>query len=215
MDRALFTRILTEHKDPVYGYALYFVGNKEDAEDVAQDVFVSLWNAREEIEVEAVRWWLLRVCKNACLDLLRRRKVRERARMSGAEVRERGRVGIETHEDARRERSLEVSDLGSGALRTELELDTQKAIDAMQELKEPLRSVILLRETQDMTYDEIASTLKLSLSAVKVYLHRARKKVRRILEDEDGLLRRKPSGERPAHHPGPIPTRARTAEDAT
>jgi RNA polymerase sigma factor (sigma-70 family) len=199
MDRALFTHILAENKDPVYGYALYMVGNREDAEDIAQDVFLSLWHAREEIEVGAVRWWLLRVCKNACLDLLRRRKVRLRARMSGEEVRERGRVGIETTEDARRERSLEVSDLGSGALRTELGLDTQRVIEAMNDLKDPLRSVIVLRETQDLTYEEIASTLDLSLSAVKVYLHRARRKIRERLQDEPTQeATRTTSGHRPS-----------------
>ena len=90
----------------------------------------------------------------------------------------RGRVGIAHTESARREQTLDVSDAGEGALQTELRMDMQKVFGAMQELKEPQRSIIILREMHDLSYEEIAETLELSLSAVKVYLHRARKKVR-------------------------------------
>jgi len=178
-----FRRLLTEHKDAVFGLAVYLVGKREDAEDVAQDVFLRLWKAREEIDPDMAKWWLLRVTRNACLDHLRRRKVRERANGKGS-VMERGRVGIKTPEDDRRERSLDVSDLGEGALHTERKMDVQKMIEAMDTLREPQRSIIVLREVQDLSYDEIAETLGLTLSAVKVGLHRARKKIRAAFGDE-------------------------------
>ena len=53
----------------------------------------------------------------------------------------------------------------------------------MQRLSEPQRSIIMMRELQGFSYEEIASTTELSLSAVKVSLHRARKKVRRMFEE--------------------------------
>ncbi len=177
MDRRIFENLLREHKDAIYGFAFYLLGNAEDAEDVTQDVFISLWNAGEEIEVKAAKWWLLRVCKNACLDLLRRRKVRQRAKTDG-KVLGRGRVGIEHMESARREQILDVSDAGEGALQTELAMDMERVFEVMRGLKEPQQSIIILREMHDLSYEEIAETLELSMSAVKVYLHRARKKVR-------------------------------------
>lgn len=184
MDRRTFEQLLREHRDVVYGTARYLVRSKEDAEDVVQETFIRLWRCGDEVEVVSVRAWLLRVCRNLCLDTLRRRKVRERARAI-EQVQERGRLGIEIAEDDGRERSLEVSDLGSGALRTEVELDAQRMVAAMEELKEPQRSIILLREVDDLSYEEIATVLDLSLSAVKVYLHRARRKIRMRFEREE------------------------------
>ena len=184
MDRMTFELLLQEHRDAVYRTARYLVRNAEDAEDVVQETFVRLWKTRDQIRIENVRSWLLRVCRNLCLDALRRRKVRDRARLTADQVTERGRIGIETAEDDGRDRSLEVSDLGTGALRTELELDIEKLVRAMGELKEPQRSIILLREVQDLSYEEIAENLDLSLSAVKVYLHRARKKIRAAFEED-------------------------------
>ncbi|RKZ12583.1 hypothetical protein DRQ53_14580 [bacterium] len=182
MDRSTFEALLQEHRDAVYRTARYLVRNAEDAEDIAQETFVRLWKTRDDIHIEKVRSWLLRVCRNLCLDALRRRKVREVARLTADQVTERGRIGIEIVADDGLERSLEVSDLGSSALKTELELDIEKLVQAMGELKEPQRSIILLREVQDLSYEEIAETLDLSLSAVKVYLHRARKKIRAAFE---------------------------------
>jgi len=187
MDRRTFEQLLREHRDSVYSTARYLVRNADDAEDVVQETFVRLWRAGDDVDVERVRSWLLRVCRNLCLDQLRRRKVRDTARAGADQVSERGRLGIEIAEDDGRERSLEVSDLGSGALHTERALDVQRMVEAMEDLKEPQRSIILLREVQDLTYEEIAETLDLSLSAVKVYLHRARKKVRQRFEGEDGM----------------------------
>lgn len=185
MDRRTFEQLLNEHRDSVYGTARYLVRSTEDAEDVVQETFIRLWRAGDAVEIESVRAWLLRVCRNLCLDTLRRRKVRDRARASADQVSERGRLGIEIPEDDGRERSLEVSDLGSGALHTETSLDVQRMVEAMEELKEPQRSIILLREVNDFTYEEIAEALDLSLSAVKVYLHRARKKIRQRFEKDD------------------------------
>lgn len=182
MDRAEFEAIVHEHKDAIFGFATYLVGRKEDAEDIVQNVFISLWNHKEEIEAASVRWWLLRVCKNACLDLLRRRKVRLKARAADSLV-GRGRMGIEIEESDGRERTLDVSDLGAGALHAEQNVDIDRLCAAMQDLREPYRSVVLLRETQDLSYEEIASMLDMSLSAVKVTLHRARRFLREAFTD--------------------------------
>jgi len=54
----------------------------------------------------------------------------------------------------------------------------------MEQLGEPHRSVILLREIYDMTYEDIAQSLEISLSSVKVTLHRARKRVREVLRED-------------------------------
>ncbi len=179
MDRQTFDKLLREHQDAIHAYARSLTKHREDAEDVVQECFLRLWRSREEIEVDSARYWLLRVCRNLCLDRHRRKQVRDRARDHS----ERAVVGIETVEDDGRERSLEVSDLGGGALRTERNLDIERLVQAIYELPEPHRSIMILREIQNLAYEEIAETLEISLSAVKVYLHRARKKLRVAFAD--------------------------------
>jgi len=183
MDREQFETLLDEHRDAVYGLARYLLTKKEDAEDVTQETFLRLFREGDRIELETVKWWLLRVCRNLCLDQMRRRKVRAHARDDGHGGLGRDRVGIETEEDDRRERHLEVSDLGTGALHIERELDLQKMVSIMNQMNEPYRSVLVLRELHDLPYGEIAETLEMSLSAVKVSLHRARKKLRELFPE--------------------------------
>jgi len=189
MTRQDFQTLLTQHKDDVYGLALYLVGRPQDAEDVTQEVFLRLWRKGDEIEPDMAKWWLLRVTRNYCLDQLRRRKVRETARADAVTASERGHVGIETTDESdRRDRTLEVSDLGAGALHTEMALDVARLAEAMDQMKEPYRSALLLRELNDLSYEEIADALSMSLANVKVTLHRARKKLRELFLREDEVL---------------------------
>ena len=183
MNRDLFERLLEEHKDAVYGLSVYLLGKQEDAEDVTQETFLRLYRAGEEIEESMARWWLLRVARNLCLDQLRRQKVRDRSQPGIPEELGRGRVGIEIEDGDRRERQLEVSDLGTGALHMEQQIELQKLVRAMETLNEPYRSVIVMRELNDLPYNEIASALDMTLSAVKVTLHRARKKLRELFPE--------------------------------
>ena len=183
MDRDQFEQLLDQHRDAVYGLARYLLVKPEDAEDVTQETFLRLFREGDRIEVGTARWWLLRVCRNLCLDQMRRRKVRDNARDDGHGGLGRDRVGIETEDDDRRERHLEVSDLGTGALHIERALDMEKMVQVMNQLNEPYRSVLVLRELHDLPYGEIAETLEMSLSAVKVSLHRARRKLRELFPE--------------------------------
>lgn len=186
MDRRLFARLLDERKDAVYGYALYMLSSVDEAEDVTQDVFLKLFRQGGEVEEAALSAWLMRVCRNACLDRLRRIKVRRSHRadpsqtVSGAGVLEEG------SEASGREASFDLSDEGAGAEGIEQRVEIDRLVEAMQELPEPQRSVILLRESRDMAYQDIAELLGISLSSVKVSLHRARRKVREMFTEERG-----------------------------
>jgi RNA polymerase sigma-70 factor (ECF subfamily) len=182
MDRPQFNRLLHEQKDAVFGLAVHLLASREEAEDVVQDVFLKLWRKGDEVEAQSRPAWLLRVCRNACLDRLRRRKVRRHHRADPSQTRLG--VGSPRELDGRsgRELSFDLSDEGAGAQQVEDRSEVQRIVSAMQRLSEPQRSIIMMRELQGLSYEEIASTTELSLSAVKVSLHRARKKVRQIFE---------------------------------
>ena len=68
-----FRRLCQEHRDRIYTFAFYYMGNREDAEDITQEVLFRLWHHGLRMDDEGVAAWLTRVARNACLDALRQR----------------------------------------------------------------------------------------------------------------------------------------------
>ncbi|MEM9531289.1 MAG: sigma-70 family RNA polymerase sigma factor [Pseudomonadota bacterium] len=160
-----FRRLVKKHQSQLFSLAYHLLGQSAEAEDVVQDVLVKLWQHLPELEAARVKPWLLRVTRNASLDLLRRR------RYSQAYVTETVNAGPQVVSESPLER-LSSSDLG------------QRLAEAIRQLDEPYRSLVLLRDVEEMNYREIAEALELSDSQVKVYLHRARRRLRERLGSE-------------------------------
>lgn len=147
----------------MFSYACYALGSREEAEDVTQDVFIRLWDHWSELNQEAVTGWIIRVARNACLDKLRQRQTRTTL----------------LNEHANEVEQYEEPDQTLGEDNGELKRHIEQAI---RELEEPYRSIVILREIDELAYDEIASALTMPLNTVKVYLHRARKMLREKLK---------------------------------
>ena len=150
----------------VYGFAYHYLGNREEAEDVTQEVFIRLWKHREHIDEEQPLGWLLRVTRNASVDAIRRRKTYTRT------------VSVNTD-------LLDFAQGGNPLPDTETESSDfrRHLLKAVERLDEPYRSIVILREIQELKYQEISEALDLPLSTVKVYLHRARKSLRNDLHE--------------------------------
>ena len=155
-----FRTWVEEYQDQAWSLARYLLKDAAEAEDVCQEAFVKLWNNQDSIDPDKVKAWLMKVTRNGCLDRLRRRKPSEE-------------LG-EWHEDT----------IGrgpqQGAEHQELGQWLQRSIDR---LGEPYRSLVVLRDVQQNSYEEVAEALELTLSQVKVYLHRARKQLREELAE--------------------------------
>ena len=149
------------HADLVYRVALRVTGNADDAADAAQDALVKLWTHGADIPAERQRGWAASVARNAALDLLRRRAVRPRPTDADVDL---------ASDAATPEADTETSELRAG-------LDA-----ALGALGEPFRSLVVLRDIEGLAYDEIAEALSLPLTTVKVYLHRARARLRAALQ---------------------------------
>jgi len=171
MDHESFTEVVLELKDVVYGYALHLLGKPEDAEDVVQDTFLAFWRQGESVDSDGVRAWVLRVCRNGCIDRIRRR---DRRRTDP----------IDFTTDAE-----PVSDAGRGALAVESALAIGEIARLVAALPEPARSIVVLRDVFDLDYAEIARATDTSLAVVKVTLHRARRRLRRRIEMESRVAR--------------------------
>lgn len=159
-----FRQLVKTHQDRLYSTAVQLLGQSGEAEEVVQDAFVKLWDHLEQLDEARVLPWLIRVTRNACLDILRRRQVHLAYAVSGG------------HDETRVERSTPADALGRVTLRDRLR-------GAIEALDEPFRSLVVLREIEGYSYADIATALSLSDSQVKVYLHRARRKLRERLRE--------------------------------
>jgi RNA polymerase sigma-70 factor (ECF subfamily) len=155
----LYRQWVMEHQDQAWSLARYLLRNDSEAEDAAQDAFIKLWNHRETIDPSRVKPWLMKVTRNVCLDRLRRRRP-------------------ETELDENLESA--VSGPEDQAQQVELGRWLQLVI---ARLKEPYRSLVVLRDIQQHSYDEVTAATGLSLPQVKTYLHRARKQLREQLAE--------------------------------
>lgn len=153
----------------VYSFARYLLSNREEAEDVTQEVLLRLWRHQEGVDEERLGSWLLRVTRNACYDLLRRRRS-EAAAGIGASLDE---------EDAREVASSEPSP-EARARDTDFR---RRLMAALGELGEPYKSVVILREVQGLPHREIGEALGIPEATVRVHLHRGRRKLRERLRE--------------------------------
>ena len=159
-----FTHLATDVRDRLYRLALRVTGDTGQAEDVVQDVLLTGWKQREEIvELENPPAWLLRMTRHRAIDLLRSRTARSRRELAVAPADRDARTPLRLAEGA----------------------DTLAHVHRIiGSLPERQRSVLQLREVEGMSYREIGAATDLSPEQVKVYLHRARTRIRQLLVDQ-------------------------------
>ncbi len=172
-----FDRFVESFRTRLFQYSLLMCGQREDAEEVSQETLLKVFeNLAQLREPEHVRSWVFRIAKNACL--MKRRKsvfapVRE---LSLDEF-------IPTMDHRGGERKLEIADWSAlpdaQVLRSELRDVLQEAIS---ELPEIYKSVLLLRDVEELSTEETAQVLEVSEDVVKTRLHRARLAVRQKLD---------------------------------
>ena len=145
---------------------MHFLGNREEAEDVTQEVLMRFWKNRDALHGGQPLGWLLRVTRNAAIDALRKRKTYHKSIQSDNEQ-------VDRSPDLKRSPENQ-------AIASDVSRHVQEAIS---QLEEPYRSLIILREIQELKYQEVADIMDLPLNTVKVYLHRGRKMLRNELSE--------------------------------
>jgi RNA polymerase sigma-70 factor, ECF subfamily len=167
MEKTAFAQLLRRHRDRVFSHAWYVLRNREDAEDVVQEVFSRLWTHGDGVDPDRASAWILRVAHNACIDTVRRRRPHS---------------GTETLES---ECAAGASDDPWNPADPEQAFafhEAQKSLlDAMECLPEMSRSLLLLHYFQGLPYETVGEIAGMSTNAVKVAIHRARKSLKRVL----------------------------------
>lgn len=161
-----YEKLVLEYQKNVYNLALRMTGDAEDAADMAQEAFIKAYNSLASYRGDSrFSVWLYRIVSNVCLDFLRARKRRQT-------------VSLSVVDDEGEETELEISDESASPEKLLERSMTRDAVRrGLQELTPEYRQILILRELQGMSYDEIAETLGLESGTVKSRIFRARKKL--------------------------------------
>lgn len=173
-DPGAFEAFVDRYGDRVYRFGLRVCGHREDAKDVLQETLIQSYKALRNLEhPEALRSWLYRVASNACLMMRRKGKHEPERELSLAELA----PGADDGPVA------EIPDPGE-LPDAQLERARWQALvqEAVGDLPAHYRIVLVMRDMEQLSTQEVADALGLDISAVKMRLHRARLKVRQRLE---------------------------------
>lgn len=174
-----FDRFVEHFRSKVFQYSWLMCGHREDAEEVAQETLLKVFENFTQIrDPERIRPWVFRIAKNACLMKRRKSMFAPAAELSLDEL-------MPVRKDGDGRARIEIADWSAQPddllLKTELQAALAAAIG---ELPEIYRSVILLRDLEELSTEETAQILDLSEDAVKTRLHRARLAVRQKLDQQ-------------------------------
>ncbi len=171
-DERAFRELLASHRDRVFNITFRMLGNRQEAEDVAQEVFITVFKTIDTFREEAkFSTWLYRVTVNHCknkIKYLARRHDRDREELDEVSVGSNGAIGAPV--PAAPDRALE------GA-----QMETLIA-EAIGKLDPEQREVVVLRDIEDLSIEEICEITGLPDGTVKSRLHRARLALRKKLE---------------------------------
>jgi RNA polymerase sigma-70 factor (ECF subfamily) len=164
-DTSAFEKVIERHQALVAGTAARMLGSNSDVEDIAQQVFIRVWkSARRYVPRAKFTTWLLKITRNLVFNELRRSKRRAQVPLQsepGAEE-----IPLKDETNPAPDASL-------------LEDELQRAIEeAIMQLPESQRMALVLRRYEQLSYEEIAEVLYLSVPAVKSVLFRARTELR-------------------------------------
>ena len=174
-DEPAFKYLVDNYQDRVFNTAIGIVQNAEDAEDVAQEVFIQVYRSIHSFKGESkLSTWLYRIVTTRSLDLLRSRKSKKRfgfiQRMFG---------------DGN-EPLYEIPDFKHPGVALEKKENAAKLFKAIAQLPDNQKTAFTLHKLEDLSYQEISDVMQTSVAAVESLMHRAKQNLRKMLEKERG-----------------------------
>jgi RNA polymerase sigma-70 factor, ECF subfamily len=162
-----FEQLVDEHGGRLLQLARLMLRSGAEAEDVVQDCLVKLWRHLPELDAGAELGWLITCTRNACLDQLR------------SHARRRGFLQLVSSDSVQGS-----AENNQPEQETEASQRAKRLKATIASMPEPARSLLILRDIQEIDVATVADTLSLTENQVKVYTFRARRALRRRLEEE-------------------------------
>ncbi|MEO7393648.1 MAG: RNA polymerase sigma factor [Chitinophagaceae bacterium] len=168
-----FKYLVDTFQDRIFNTAIGIVQNAEDAQDVAQEVFIQVYRSIHSFKGESkLSTWLYRISTTRALDLLRSRKSKKRfgfmQRMFG-----------EGNEPL-----YEIPDFNHPGVALDRKENAAKLFKAIAQLPDNQKAAFTLHKLEDLSYHEISEVMQTSVAAVESLMHRAKQNLRKMLEKE-------------------------------
>jgi RNA polymerase sigma-70 factor (ECF subfamily) len=168
-DREAFDELVRRTFVDAYTLALRLTANEEDARDVVQETYLRAWKGLDRFRGDSqFSTWLYRITANTAYTHLQRRKRHRTEALEGLTA-----DPVETRIEAQPEAAAEQDAM----------LD--RLAHAVDRLPPKLRVLVVLKDVYELSHEEIADELGISVTAAKVRLHRGRKRLRELLDDEE------------------------------
>jgi len=169
-DDEAFAQLMRDNEKRIYNLTLRMTGNPEDAMDLAQEAFLNAWRGLKFFQGDsAFSTWVYRLASNACIDHLRRKKRRQDISAP---------MPTDEEDDSQ-------PDIPDDRFRPDRELERRElrraVIRGLEQLSDEHRQVLVMRELNGLSYQEIADVLDLEAGTVKSRIARARNSLRKIL----------------------------------
>ena len=172
-DREAFARLVEKYQQPVMNLVIRLLRDPIEAEDLAQQVFVQVFKSAARYEVAArFSTWLFTIARNLCLNEIRRRSRHPADSLDET-------VAGNDEQPLRQPADTRTATAPDAMLKAELHAKVEEAIAALPENQ---RTAILLCRYEDVSYEEIARVLGVSVSATKSLIHRGREALKARLK---------------------------------
>lgn len=178
-DVAAFEQLIEGYEKKIINYCWRMLGNPLDAEDAAQEVFVKVFRFIGSFTGQSsFSTWLYRIASNVCLDILRKKKRRPTETVS-----------LNQYNTEGEEFALPIEDNAPTPYENAQKNEAQRVLAAaLDKLGEEQRRVIVLRDIEGLSYDEIAQIINVAPGTVKSRINRARKSLQKLLEKDRELF---------------------------
>jgi len=171
-EESCFVQLVERHKTRVFNLVYRFLGSSQEAEDIAQEIFIKVYYAKNTYEPKAkFTTWLYTICKNTCFNELRKRKP----------------VCVSVDDTIRLEEDTVAFQVADPSTPTPADavLNNEKALivkSAIDSLSVPQKMAVILFRYDRLSYEEIAQIMHCSVKAVKSLLHRAKEQLKEKLK---------------------------------
>ncbi|MFS4492182.1 RNA polymerase sigma factor [Maribacter sp. 2308TA10-17] len=169
-----YGQLLDEYQQKVFGTCISFVPNQEDAEDIAQEVFVEVFNSIEKFKGDSkLSTWIYRITTNKCLEFIRKKNTKKRFGFMQSLL------GNDTPID----RSSYFTEFNHPGIQLENKEKSEILFAAINKLPESQRIVYTLNKIDDLSYQEVSEITEKSISSIESLLFRAKKNLKTLLYD--------------------------------
>jgi RNA polymerase sigma-70 factor (ECF subfamily) len=169
-----YGRLLDEYQQKVFSTCISFVPNQEDAEDIAQEVFIEVFNSVGKFKGDSkLSTWIYRISVNKCLEFIRKKNTKKRF----------GFMQTLMGNEISMDRSSYFTEFNHPGIQLENKEKSQILFAAINKLPEAQRIVYTLNKVDDLSYQEVSDITQKSISSIESLLFRAKKNLRDILHD--------------------------------